>query len=167
MKLKPRELSIIKEKYHLSQQDLAQKCGVSPATIKNWEKKKEIPDKYMKYLTEYFDTSDLIIDPAILKFNRVIRHLTFSELAKEIPFSAAMLQKVEAGRIPKNQQVIADYYKPLWPIKHEDAIVGIYQGIHLVILEDRIILIGCGPSEIPAELNNFLITQNKKIDCVK
>jgi transcriptional regulator with XRE-family HTH domain len=54
----------IRELYGLTQQDMADKCGVSSRTIQNWEMGKKIPESAMKLL-QTFVAEHESISPAI------------------------------------------------------------------------------------------------------
>ena len=44
----------IRTKYNLTQQELADKCGVTLRTVQNWERGKTIPESALKLLKEMF-----------------------------------------------------------------------------------------------------------------
>lgn len=54
------DVKLIRRKYNLTQQELADKCGVTLRTVQNWERGRKIPESALNLLREMFGDYETI-----------------------------------------------------------------------------------------------------------
>ena len=67
------EIQNLRQKFHLTQEQFAEKCGVSRQAVAKWEKGETIPS--LSVLVKISDTFNVSIDQLILGRNREVGYL--------------------------------------------------------------------------------------------
>lgn len=101
----------------LSQEEIAKKIGISKFQYSTWEKKNEIPNKYIGIVSEILGYSfSSLFTPETLKGLRVMAELKQHEIAKMIGITQQSYLKWELGKsngFTKYEEVLLSFFKKI------------------------------------------------------